>query len=320
MQLTQKVKTCLDETRMLVMGAQILLGFGLHGAFADAFDRLSPHAWSLFVVTLGLLVLVLGLLVLPGPYHRIVEHGADSNRLHALVTRVADLSLFPFALALAMGVFIAGERIAGTTTGVAAGAGAASIAIALWYGLPWLRSRSLRRQEHCMPEQPSPQRQETPLHVKIEQMLTEARVILPGAQALFGFQLSIVLTRAFEELPDDSRLAHGASLAFVAASVMLLMAPAAYHRLVFAGEDREEMHRVGSIMVTLATLPLAIGLAGDLYVIVAKVAASSEAGIAAAGCALVLLFGLWYAYPFAALAMRQRQTPVSEPASPALFD
>ena len=148
-----------------------------------------------------------------------------------------------------------------------------------------------------MPEQPAAQRQETPLHVKIEQMLTEARVILPGAQALFGFQLSIVLTRAFEELPEASRLAHGVSLGFVAAAVMLLMAPAAYHRLVFAGEDREEMHRVGSIMVTLATLPLAIGLAGDLYVIVTKVAASSEVGIAAAGCALVMLFGLLVRLP-----------------------
>ena len=39
------------------------------------------------------------------------------------------------------------------------------------------------------------------LQAKIEQLLTEARVVLPGAQALFGFQLAIVLTRAFERLP-----------------------------------------------------------------------------------------------------------------------
>ena len=30
-------------------------------------------------------------------------------------------------------------------------------------------------------------------------MLTEARVVLPGAQALFGFQLAIVLTQSFEQ-------------------------------------------------------------------------------------------------------------------------
>jgi hypothetical protein len=40
-----------------------------------------------------------------------------------------------------------------------------------------------------------------PLHTRIEQMLTEARVILPGAQALLGFQLAIVLTDTFESCP-----------------------------------------------------------------------------------------------------------------------
>ena len=40
------------------------------------------------------------------------------------------------------------------------------------------------------------ERSSTPLHAKIEQMLTEARVVLPGAQALFGFQLAIVLSKA----------------------------------------------------------------------------------------------------------------------------
>ena len=88
-------------------------------------------------------------------------------------------------------------------------------------------------------------------------MLTEARVILPGAQAIFGFQLSVVLTQAFEKLPDISRIAHALSIGFVALAVVLLMTPAAYHRLVYAGEDNEEMHRTGSLLLTLATMPLA---------------------------------------------------------------
>ena len=86
----------------------------------------------------------------------------------------------------------------------------------------------------------------TPLHAKIEQMLTEARVVLPGAQALFGFQLAIVLTQSFEQLPSASRIVHAASLLLVAVAVVLLMTPAAYHRIVYAGEDTQDMHRVGS--------------------------------------------------------------------------
>src|SRR3954451_24212793 len=99
MKLTEKVKTALDEIRILIMGAQILLGFQLRGVFADAFDELPSLNQFLFAVALGLLVVVIGLLIMPGPYHRMVERGSDSGRLHDLVSLVADLALFPFALA-----------------------------------------------------------------------------------------------------------------------------------------------------------------------------------------------------------------------------
>ena len=74
--------------------------------------------------------------------------------------------------------------------------------------------------------------------VKIEQMLTEARVVLPGAQALFGFQLAIVLTQSFEQLPSASKITYVASLFLVALPIVLLMAPAAYHRIVYAARTR----------------------------------------------------------------------------------
>src|SRR5260370_34389891 len=109
----------------------------------------------------------------------------------------------------------------------------------------------------------------TPLHVKIEQLLTEARVGLPGAQALFGVQLAIMLTRAFEQLPKASIGVHAASLFLVVLAVIMLMAPAPYHRIVYAGEDTEDMYRVGSALVIAATLPLGLVLAGDVYVAIA---------------------------------------------------
>src|SRR5258707_7888983 len=38
--LDARVKTALDETRLLILGAQILFGFHLNGAFQNAFDEL----------------------------------------------------------------------------------------------------------------------------------------------------------------------------------------------------------------------------------------------------------------------------------------
>ena len=169
--------------------------------FDDRFDQLSAYARYADGVGLGLLVCAIGLLIAPGPYHRIVEGGQDSGRLHRFATVIADLALLPFALALALGLFVAIEAIFDdSAVSIAAGMTGAGLALALWYGLPRLRKRSVGEREQMITRQ-SNERADTPLHAKIEQLLTEARVVLPGAQALFGFQLAIVLTRAFERLP-----------------------------------------------------------------------------------------------------------------------
>jgi hypothetical protein len=146
----------------------------------------------------------------------------------------------------------------------------------------------------------------TPLNAKIEQMLTEARVVLPGARALFGFQLAIVLTQSFEQLPNASRIIHAVAVFLVALSVILLIAPAAYHRIVYAGEDTQDMHRVGGMLVTAATVPLALGMACDVYVVIAKIAGSTDIGRLVAILCLVALIGLWHAYPLTAAYLRNR--------------
>ena len=87
---------------------------------------------------------------------------------------------------------------------------------------------------------------------------------------------------------------------------MLPMTPAPYHRIVFAGEDTEDVYRVGSALVTSATLPLGLGLAGDVYVVIEKISESFAVGLFAGGLALILLIGLWYIYPSAVAGMRPR--------------
>jgi hypothetical protein len=41
MSLAKKVKTALDETRLLILGAQVLFGFQLNGVFQEAFSDLA---------------------------------------------------------------------------------------------------------------------------------------------------------------------------------------------------------------------------------------------------------------------------------------
>src|SRR5438270_12832754 len=55
MKLSDKVKIALEETRILILGAQTLLGFGCRGVFEDRFDQLPAYARYADGVGLGLL-------------------------------------------------------------------------------------------------------------------------------------------------------------------------------------------------------------------------------------------------------------------------
>jgi Family of unknown function (DUF6328) len=212
MTLSDKVKVALEETRILILGAQILLGFGFRGVFAERFDQLPPNARYLDALGRALSVCVVALLIAPGHYHRIAERGQDSGELHRYVTEITDIVLLRFALALGVGVYVGAEGIFDEQgIAIAAGTVGTGLALALWYGVPQLRRLYTGENERRMTLNQQNERANTPLKVKIEQLLVEARVVLPGAQALFGFQLAIVLTESFELLPAAFKVVHAAA-------------------------------------------------------------------------------------------------------------
>jgi hypothetical protein len=129
-------------------------------------------------------------------------------------------------------------------------------------------------------------------------VLTEARMVLPGAQALLGFQLSVTLMESFEDVPRSLQLAHLGGLGFVTLAVVLLMTPAAYHRVVEQGEATERFHRVASRLVLLAMIPLTLGICADLLVVTHRVTGSMTAAAGAAGGAAVFILGLWFGLTF----------------------
>jgi hypothetical protein len=137
----------------------------------------------------------------------------------------------------------------------------------------------------------------TPLATKVEQMLTEARVVIPGAQALFGFQFVAMLTSAFDRLPPSAKIVHAVALCLVALNVTLLMTPAALHRLSFGGEDSTRFLRLGSAFLVAAPLLLAAGVSAEMYVVFLKVLESPVRAVAAAAGNFLVLIGFWYVLP-----------------------
>ena len=137
------------------------------------------------------------------------------------------------------------------------------------------------------------------LHDRIDYVLSEARVMLPGAQALLGFQLLVPLMKSFESLPDSAQIVHFVALLFVAIAVVLLIAPAAVHRIAFQGDDDDRFLRLASRILTIALIPLALGVASELYVATERLFPHSRAAIWIGVGAACVLFALWYAMPLA---------------------
>jgi hypothetical protein len=291
MSLAENTKTALDESRTLKLGAQILLGFQLQAPFQNAFASLTPHEKGIEVAVLCILVLVLGLLIGPSARHRIVGQGEATASINQFITPMSLATLFPFAIALSLDLVIAGTRVAGPRTGVAAGVIGGLVAIGFWYGPLMIKDKE---QDASMPDP----NEKTSTAAKIDYVLIEARVVLPGAQALLGFQLTIVLTSGFAELPPSAKALHGVALGLIALATILLMTPATYHRIVYGGALAPDFYRVASRFLLAATVFLALGLSADIHVVVTKITESEAIANALAIATAAALLGLWHAWPW----------------------
>jgi hypothetical protein len=304
--LKDQIKHALDEILTLITGAEILIGFQYNAVFNKRFATLPRSAQYLQLLGLVLLLVTLILIMSPVPYHRIGEKGQDTRRFCVYVRRAMLAALLFFALGLGIDVYIVAQAIGGNLLGIIAGVAAGIAALLFWYGIEFARRQADRRaqmnQSNAANE--SEMVADTKLADKVDHVLTEARVVLPGAQALLGFQFIAVLAEGFDTLSTTSKYLHLFSLGLIALSTILLMTPAAYHRIVEEGEDTEHFHQLASKFVLAAMAVLAFGIMINFYVVVEKVTASLPLALVSAGLMLLLFYGFWFGYT---LYRRQRR-------------
>jgi hypothetical protein len=294
MSLSRKVKTALDldENRLLILGAQVLFGFQLQAIFQDIFAQISEFARGIDCLALMLMALAIGLLIAPSMRHRIVASGADTNEVHRAAGLFASAALVPLGTSLGLDVYLVFDHVFGPSVAVMVGGSFFGLAGLLWFVAGLVARLALKVPSMAEKEEP------TPPATRIDQMLTEARVIVPGAQALLGFQLVVTFTRAFGDLAATPKLVHMAALCCIALAIILLTTPAALHRIAFRGEDTDAFLAIGSGFVLAAPAALAVGLAGDMHVAIGKATDSSELATGLAVASAIVLFVLWYGLPF----------------------
>jgi len=136
------------------------------------------------------------------------------------------------------------------------------------------------------------------LSYSVTHMLEECRMVLPGIQALFGFQLIAVFNSTFwARLDQFEQLIHYFAIGLVALSVALVMTPAAYHRQAELMTVSKSFLIISSRLLFWSMYPLMGGILLDFYLIGSLVLPDRFLSAFATFCLFCVFTVLWILLP-----------------------
>ena len=115
------------------------------------------------------------------------------------------------------------------------------------------------------------------------ELLEELRSLIPGNQVLFGFLLAIRFTNQYDDLTALQERVYYAALLCTSFAMVMLLAPAAYHRVRFRDGDKEVMLRKGNREANAGTGAIALAYSAALFLITDLVFSIPAAIAVAAG-------------------------------------
>jgi fatty acid desaturase len=131
---------------------------------------------------------------------------------------------------------------------------------------------------------------------ELGELLQELRVAITGVQVLFAFLLTVPFTDRFRSLQDSQRRVYFAAVLAAAVSSLLLIAPAANHRLLFREGVKEAMLRAANRLAIAGFTTLALGIGLSLYLVTTMVYETRTAVLVAIAIGLLTVFA-WFVFP-----------------------
>jgi hypothetical protein len=129
-----------------------------------------------------------------------------------------------------------------------------------------------------------------------DQVLQGIRIVLPGTQALMGFQFIALFNPVFQNLSTDLKNLHFVMLVFTILCSICLIAPVAFQQI---GEDGSPTNRFllyTRKMLSVAMLLLLLAITGDIYVAARAIGLDSALALSVAGVLFSVGIFLWYVY------------------------
>jgi hypothetical protein len=163
-----------------------------------------------------------------------------------------------------------------------------------------LATDSIRCHRHCMSgEYHKTESHPASLEQETQTVIEEARMVLPGIQAVFGFQLMAVFNNGFSQLKPGEQVAHLVALLLVVIAIALIMTPASYHRIAEKGIVSRRFVELGSRLLAFAMLPLMLGITIDLFVVARLILNNVGFSVGIAALFVLLFLLLWFVFPWA---------------------
>jgi uncharacterized protein DUF6328 len=141
---------------------------------------------------------------------------------------------------------------------------------------------------------------------ELGELLNELRVALPGVQVLFGFLLTTPFQVGFSRITAFDRDVYFATLLSTAAATVLLVAPAAQHRLLFRQRDKELMLFRFNRYAVVGLICLGASLCGATL-LVTSILFALPAAVATCLVVAVGIAFLWLARPLLIRARESRR-------------
>ena len=138
--------------------------------------------------------------------------------------------------------------------------------------------------------------------------IDQMRMVLPGIQVLFGFQLMVVFEPRFQLLSENLKLAHLTSLCLVVLAIMLILTPPAYDRIAEQDSVSKRFVRIASLMMSVAMAVFAVALVLDLFVVAWIVTERAQVAYAISIAAALGFTLLWFVFPLSMRARRRQRT------------
>ena len=140
------------------------------------------------------------------------------------------------------------------------------------------------------------------------ELLNELRVALPGVQFLFAFLLIVPFQQKADQLTEFHRDVYFVSLVAAAVATVLLIAPAAQHRVLFRQSDKENLLRRSNRSAFAGLLFLALAICSAILLVMDVLFSRTQAWLTSGGVAALLIWW-WVLVPFWIRSHTDQETP-----------